>query len=63
MDTVKQNLSELRKDIAPCKAKIIAVTKYFGADKLIEAYEAGLRDLRKIGFKMLLKNSEDCRRR
>lgn len=44
MNTIEQNLSELRNDIAPCKAKIIAVTKYFGADKLIEAYDAGLRD-------------------
>ncbi len=44
MNTVKQNLSELRNDIVPCKAKIIAVTKYFGAQKLIEAYDAGLRD-------------------
>lgn len=44
MSTVEENLSELRKDIAPCKAKIIAVTKYFGAEKLIEAYQDGLRD-------------------
>ena len=44
MSTVEENLSELGKDIAPCKAKIIAVTKYFGAEKLIEAYQDGLRD-------------------
>lgn len=44
MNTVEYNLSELRKEIAPYKPKIIAVTKYFGADKLIEAYEDGLRD-------------------
>lgn len=44
MNTIEKNLSELRKEIAHCKITIIAVTKYFGADKLIEAYEAGLRD-------------------
>lgn len=44
MSTVEDNLSELRKEIVPYKPTIIAVTKYFGADKLIEAYNDGLRD-------------------
>lgn len=44
MNTVENNLSELRKELAHCKPKIIAVTKYFGVEKLIEAYESGLRD-------------------
>ena len=44
MSTVEYNLFELRKEIVPYKPIIIAVTKYFGADKLIEAYNDGLRD-------------------
>lgn len=44
MSTVEDNLSDLRKEIVPYKPTIIAVTKYFGADKLIEAYNDGLRD-------------------
>lgn len=44
MNTVEQNLINLRNEIAPCKPIIIAVTKYFGSDKLIEAYNAGLRN-------------------
>ncbi len=43
MSNVEYNLSELRKEIVPYKPKIIAVTKYFGVEKLIEAYNAGLR--------------------
>ena len=43
MSNVEYNLSELRKEIVPYKPKIIAVTKYFGIEKLIEAYNAGLR--------------------
>ena len=44
MNKIEYNLSELRKEIVPYKPIIIAVTKYFGADKLIEAYNYGLRD-------------------
>lgn len=43
MSKVEYNLSELRKEIVPYKPKIIAVTKYFGVEKLVEAYNAGLR--------------------
>ncbi len=44
MNTVAANLADLRNEIAPYKPVIIAVTKYFRAEKLIEAYEAGLRN-------------------
>jgi PLP dependent protein len=44
MNTVKENLLEIRKDVAPYTPNIIAVTKYFDESKIIEAYEAGLRD-------------------
>lgn len=44
MSTVEDNLSELRKEIVPYKPIIIAVTKYFDENKLIEAYQDGLRD-------------------
>lgn len=44
MNTVKKNLLRVREDIAPYTPNIIAVTKYFDESKIIEAYEAGLRD-------------------
>lgn len=44
MSTVKENLLKVREDIAPYTPNIIAVTKYFDGSKIIEAYEAGLRD-------------------
>ena len=44
MNTVENNLSELREEIAPYTPTIIAVTKYFDENKLIEAYNAGLRN-------------------
>lgn len=44
MNTVKENLLKIREDIAPYTPNIIAVTKYFDESKIIEAYEAGLRD-------------------
>ncbi len=44
MTQTERNLSELRSEIAPLKPIIVAVTKYFGIEKLIEAYDAGLRD-------------------
>ena len=44
MATVKENLSEIESEIAPYTPKIIAVTKYFGIDAMISAYEAGLHD-------------------
>lgn len=41
---VKENLLQVQEDIAPCKPRIIAVTKYFGKEGIINAYDAGLRD-------------------
>lgn len=43
-ETVKKNLSQIQEEIAPCKPNIIAVTKYFGMDAVIAAYDAGLRN-------------------
>ena len=44
MFQVKKKLLELQEEIAPYTPNIIAVTKYFGADGIIEAYQAGLRN-------------------
>jgi pyridoxal phosphate enzyme (YggS family) len=48
MDTIKKNLLQLQEEIKQksehCTPNIIAVTKYFDETKIIEAYEAGLRD-------------------
>ena len=44
MGKVEDNLAQIRKDIVPYSPRIIAVTKYFDESKLIEAYNAGLRD-------------------
>jgi len=48
MDTVKKNLLKLQEEIAQIvehsTPNIIAVTKYFDETKIIEAYQAGLRD-------------------
>ena len=41
---VKSNLLRVQKSIVPCKPNIIAVTKYYGLDAIIDAYDAGLRD-------------------
>lgn len=43
-ERVKRNLLEIQRDIAPYTVNIIAVTKYYGCDAIIAAYEAGLRD-------------------
>ena len=44
MGTIKENLLKIEQDIAPYTTNIIAVTKYFDESKIIEAYEAGMRD-------------------
>lgn len=41
---VKERLLQIRQEIAPSQPRIIAITKYFDESRLIEAYEAGLRD-------------------
>lgn len=43
-ETIRENLLQIQEEIAPCKPKIIAVTKYFDKNAIIEAYKAGLRD-------------------
>lgn len=44
MNVVKKNLLEIKDEIVPYTPNIIAVTKYFDESKIVEAYEAGLRD-------------------
>ena len=41
---VRSNLLEIEKEIAPCKLRIIGVTKYFGLNAIVNGYKAGLRD-------------------
>ena len=43
-ETIKKNLLQIQEDIAPYRPNIIAVTKYFDENAIIEAYNAGLRD-------------------
>nr|QGT49808.1 YggS family pyridoxal phosphate enzyme [uncultured Candidatus Melainabacteria bacterium] len=44
IETIKKNLLQIQEEIAPCKPRIIAVTKYFDKDAIIAAYNAGFRD-------------------
>lgn len=41
---VKANLLEIETKIAPCKPRIMGVTKYYGLNSIISGYKAGLRD-------------------
>ncbi len=43
-ETVKRNLLQIQEEIAPCKPRIIAVTKYFDEEAIETAYNAGIRD-------------------
>ena len=43
-EIVESNLREIKNKIAPYNVKIVAVTKYFGLDGVVNGYEAGLRD-------------------
>lgn len=43
-ETIRANLLQIQEEIAPCKPRIIAVTKYFDKDAIVEAYKAGFRD-------------------
>ena len=43
-NTVRENLLQIQEDIAPYKPNIIAVTKYFDENAIINAYDAGLRN-------------------
>ena len=42
--TVRENLNKVLKDVEKYNPRIIAVTKYYGIDKMMEAFDAGLRD-------------------
>ena len=44
IETIRKNLLQIQEEIAPCKPRIIAVTKYFNEDAIIAAYQAGSRD-------------------
>ena len=43
-ESIERSFLELKQEIAPCKPKIIGVTKYFGLQAIINGYEAGIRD-------------------
>lgn len=43
-ELVKANLLEIKTKIAPCKPRIMGVTKYYGLNSIISGYKAGLRD-------------------
>ena len=43
-ELVERNLEKIKKNIAPCKPRIIGVTKYYGLSSIINGYKAGLRD-------------------
>ena len=43
-DAIGINLLDIERKIAPCKPRIIGVTKYYGLDAIINGYKAGLRD-------------------
>lgn len=42
--SIGDNLLNIKKEIAPYTPNIIAVTKYFGTEEMLKAYETGLRD-------------------
>lgn len=41
---IKERCSDIKNKIVPYKPRIIAVTKYYGLNAVINGYEAGLRD-------------------
>ena len=41
---IKENLLQIQEEIVPYKPNIIAVTKYFDEDAIIQAYQAGIRN-------------------
>ena len=41
---IRERFLDIKKQIAPCKPRIIGVTKYYGLNSIIYGYEAGLRD-------------------
>lgn len=65
-ETIKRNLLQIQEEIAPCKPRIIAVTKYFPEGAMEAAYEAGLRDFGESrvieAFEKINNLSEDIRK-
>ena len=43
-EVIQKNLLQIQEEIAPYRPNIIAVTKYFDGNAIIEAYNAGLRN-------------------
>lgn len=43
-NVIRGRFLEIENKIAPCKPKIIGVTKYYGLDSIIKGYEAGIRN-------------------
>ena len=43
-EDVARNLLEIKEKVAHYSSRIIAVTKYYGVEALVNAYEAGVRD-------------------
>ena len=43
-EIIERNLHEIKNKIAPYNVKIVAVTKYFGLDGMVNGYQAGLRN-------------------
>ena len=43
-ELIEKNLLEIKNKIAPCKPRIIGVTKYYGTEAIVNGYEAGIRD-------------------
>lgn len=44
IELINSNLLGIKNKIAPCKPRIIGVTKYYGLSSIINGYKAGLRD-------------------
>ena len=44
IDSVRDNLLRVKKTIVPYTPNIIAVTKYYGLEAILDAYEVGLRN-------------------
>jgi len=59
MPTVAENLKEIKADIPNFNGKIIAVTKYVDESKVIEAFDAGLRDFGENKVQDALKKLEN----
>lgn len=44
VELIESNLLEIKTKVAPCKPRIIGVTKYYGANAIVNGYKAGIRD-------------------